>query len=107
MVTLYNHEFEDISEHRGLSIEDSDAVEQVSNSISLEHGHFVVDLPWEQNKSGFPNHISVAQRSLMQLQKRFVLDSDLCTKYKNLIHVLPKSGIYHITQSSMLRCQKN
>ena len=85
LAILYNHEFEDTSEHCGMSIEDSEAVKQVSNSITLENGRFVVGLPWKRSKSGLPNNVSVALRRLKQLKKRFVLDPDLYTKYKNLI----------------------
>ena len=73
MAILYNHEIEDTSEHCGISIEDSEAVKQVSNSITLENGYFVVGIPWKRSKSDLPNNVSVALRRLKQLKKRFVL----------------------------------
>ena len=85
LVTLYNREFEDVSEHSALSIEDLEAVKQVSTSISLKDGHFVVGLPWKRSSSGLPNNFSLAKHRLTQLKKRFALNPELFTKYKDLI----------------------
>ena len=71
-VTLYNREFEDVSQ-------------QVSTSISLKDGHFVVRLPWKRSSSGLSNNFRLAQHRLTQLKKRFALNPELFTKYKELI----------------------
>ena len=82
LVTLYNREF---SEHNALSFEDLKAVKQVSTSISLENGHFVVGLPWKRSSSGLPNTFSLAKHRLTQRKKRFALNPESFMKYKELI----------------------
>ena len=66
-------------------IEDLKAVQQVSTSISLKNGHFVVGLPWKHSSSGLRNNFSLAKHRLTQLKKRFALNPKLFTKYKDLI----------------------
>ena len=63
------------------SVEDRKFLDNVSRSITLENGHYIIDLPFKSNENAMPNNRKQAEQRLMLLAKRFEKDKHFQDEY--------------------------
>nr|CAH8874594.1 unnamed protein product [Trichobilharzia regenti] len=83
---MYDKEFCDCGvPGKGRSVEDLKAVKIAEDSCKYENGRFSVGLPWRFKDRQLVCNRKVALKRLMGLQKKFLSDAELWSKYKEVV----------------------
>ena len=75
-----------------MSQEDKHALGIFTETVKLENGHYEVALPWKTDPPQLENNKIVAQRRLVLLKKRLLVDKELCKKYSDCVDDLLQMG---------------
>ena len=72
----FNYDFPEsqADEKFEMSMEDKKFMSIVDNTMRLEKGHYIMDLPFKDSDVHFPDNISVARKRLNGLKQRFIRD---------------------------------
>ena len=66
---------------RGMSVEDQRALKKIEDSCVFEDGHYVIGLPWKQDKPKLPNNKIMALNRLQSLKRKLQKDEAYKRKY--------------------------
>lgn len=81
------------NDSRKFSIEDREALDQMSSSIELlDDKHYQLRLPWKNENVNLPSNRSMACKRLTQLSRKLSKDKELFEKYSDVIHEYVDKG---------------
>ena len=64
-----------------LSVEDKQVLQLWSKSVSMEHGHYELGIPFKSNPPELPDNRLMAERRLQSLKRRLLMNPDLLKPY--------------------------
>ena len=74
------------------SKEDCKFMESVSQSATLQDGHYYIDLPFKERPNEMPNNRTHANQRLISLAKRFVRDQEFKAEYVTFMSKMLEKG---------------
>lgn len=100
LVSQYNQDFNEKSDHVCLSREDQRFMQIMESSIQLDEGHYCFDLPFKARDVILPNNCSIAKQRLLSLHRKFKRNKDYhqesqLSSPKSLKRVM--LSLYHIS----------
>lgn len=87
LISQYNQDFsERASEDKPeMSVEDKKFTKCLNNSVKLEDGHYVLDLPFRRENQVLPNNRPVAEQRLRGLKKKFQRHEQFKKEYSDFM----------------------
>ena len=83
---MWNTEFNDRpSVGKTLSVEDKQALRVMEDTVTLDEGHYMLALPWKNQRITLPNNRALAETRLSHLKRKSKRDSDLHKRYSKQI----------------------
>ena len=70
-----------------LSVEDSYALREVSQSLKFEDGRYEVAMPWKPNAPELPNNYEMAMSRLQSTERGLLKNRDIGKAYNDVIHL--------------------
>lgn len=86
-------------EQNGLSKDDEQFIESVSNSVKLIDGHYSIGLPTKKGYLRMPNNKTVAEQRALSLKKRLSKDPSFRSDYVTFMSEMLKNGYAERIQS--------
>ncbi|KAL9987043.1 hypothetical protein ACROYT_G001278 [Oculina patagonica] len=71
------------------------AKDTVSNSLSFTDGHYVVGMPWKQDRPSLPDNYSMALSRLQCTEKKLKRSPELGEAYKKVLQTYQEKGYIH------------
>ena len=94
VLNLFEQDFKDLDEeqHPEMSLEDLKALSIMEKTTRKVSYHYVMKLPWKDDKAVLPNNRVMAEKRLKSLRAKLRVNDELRSKYVNKINEYIKSG---------------